>query len=222
MKLLPSILFTCGLLAISAYAATIDTFNRNGVLAGSIATPSGGLWVGGAQTTNGQANVTYNAGSGDFSYQTITLTGNTIYELVVDMTATGSVAGNWLAFGFGGVLGSPSSATIGLQNNGAAFAHDGNFIAQDSGVVPNGLFKIKLTTPALLSGTATVNYFRNDTQFASGTIIASGINRVFLQNYSDTKGYYDNLTLTTTVVPETSSALLGLVGVLGLTLRRRR
>jgi MYXO-CTERM domain-containing protein len=86
---------------------------------------------------------------------------------------------------------------------------------------PAGDFRIELITTASLTG-STVNYFRNGSQFATGTINANGINRAFLQNLNDVKGLYGDVILTATPVPEPSSALLGLVGVLGLAIRRRR
>jgi hypothetical protein len=132
MKLLPSILFTCGLLAVSAQAVpTIifaDNFNRTGPLAGSLASTPGGNWTGGSQTTNGDANVTYNAGTGDLSYQTITLTGNTIYQLTTGMAATGGAGSSWLGFRFGGTVG--NGASIILTNSGINYAFTSSIVGR--------------------------------------------------------------------------------------------
>jgi MYXO-CTERM domain-containing protein len=225
MKLLTSILFTFSLFAASAHAAIIvqDDFNRNGALAGSAASVTLGLWNGGAQTTNSLANVTYNASAGDFSYQSFTIAASSVYQLSVDMEALGQAAAgssNWLGFGFGGVVGSTNSASILLENSGTSIAYQTGSVGSQTGA-PNGKFMIQLNTSASLVGSS-VRYFRGGLPFASGTIDATGINRVFLQNINDMKGIYDNFLLTGPVVPEPSSALLGAVGVLGLAIRRRR
>jgi MYXO-CTERM domain-containing protein len=216
------------LIAISAHAAILiqDDFTRPipTPLAGSTAVPIGGTWVAGSQTANGLANVTYHAINGDVSYQSVTLLASSTYQLTVDMEALGQREGgiqeHWLGFGFGGVVGSTSSASILLRNNGEAVAYQTGFVGIDLGS-PGGNFMVELNTSATFVG-STIKYFRNSVQFASGTIDATGVNRVFLQNIGDMLGNYDNFVLTGPPVPEPSSALLGVVGLLGLAIRRRR
>jgi MYXO-CTERM domain-containing protein len=232
MKLLPSILFICSLLSVSAHAAptTIfsDNFNRTGPLSGTVPTYSsiGGTWTGpiGGYTTSPSAAITNPLVNTAHSFTTPTLLLNTTYTLSVFMgNQTGLTSTAWLAFGFGPSL--PLGDGLLLEGTGKSYIYEnglGAYIPNASSNFDN--FTITLTTGNSLANSSIV-YSRGGTGVMD-TPHAVNANSfgssIYLQDSLGTQGFYGNLLLTATPVPETSSALLGLVGVLGLVIRRRR
>jgi hypothetical protein len=231
MKLTAKILCLINLFSALAHAApTIifsDSFNRTGSLAGSSPTsgPIPGPWVGGNQTTGGfMASVTYNVSVGDLSTITVALNTDTIYTLSTSIqelgTNPGATPSNWLGFGFGDYVGSVASAAMYLRDDGVTVSYANGVVSGNSGT-SSANYQIKLTTGSSLSLPVTVEYFRNGSSLVTSNI-SGPINKVFVQNTSDMRGIYEGLSLTAVAIPETSSALLGGVGILGLAIRRRR
>jgi hypothetical protein len=227
MKLLPSILFTFSLFAVSAHAVTIifDDFNRpTAPLAGSPTSGPGGLWVGGGANygTNGSVLAITSSPTISIAYQNFIPSVNTTYTLSADFRMNAGAAADWIGMGFGGQVGNGDALL--LTNAGTAYAFEtgsatGVGYASNTGIA-KGNFAIVLTTGNLLSNSH-VEYFRNGTSFgAYHSTDATLFNRVFLQDAANVAGNIDNFTLT--AVPEVSSALLGVVGIFGLVIRRRR
>lgn len=201
-----------------------DTFSRTGPFVGS--TPDvGGSWTGGGATwtTNGSELSTSSNG---FAYIGIgSLATNETYTLSMNVTVN---SGSWIGFGFGNAattsvnFGADASLLHRQSANAELFSIvDGS----DSFSVPAGFPKeleIEIETGASLAN-STVTWSVNGSQIGASRVInASGIDRVFLEEFGGTTGVVDTFRLETTeAVPEPSSALLMGLGMLGL-LRRRR
>jgi MYXO-CTERM domain-containing protein len=219
-----AVLFVFGNYAAHAITLIQDSFNRTGPLAGSSPSYSitGGTWSGpiGGYTTSPNAAITNPLVAQPHAFTTPTLLINTTYTLSVIMgNQTGPNDPQWLAFGFGQSFSGDGGIIV--DGAGGSYAY-GSYPFPTIGSNIDR-FTITLTTGNLLSNSL-ISYARSTGPIGISHITDASAfgSSIYFQKNANAQGYYSDLLLTATPVPETSSALLGLVGVLGLAIRRRR
>jgi len=198
--------------------------------------------------TNGSQGVSHGTSSFyDFDVSTIAPDGFTValdFSRFVTTPTPGPGGGGFLAFGFGVDSGTPlneftatnlgdfavlfQQAANGNAANATAF-EDGNNLGNFDYLSPDTPHSLLLSVNPAVSGAYGAGDIVNINVLVDGSIssdyaVAGGVDFgtfIVSANNFDTR-YIDNLVVAANTIPEPSSALLGLLGAIGLCFKRRR